>query len=228
MKTNSSVSEDQCVMGRVVSISIGTPKFIPTGGSRPLKSSFLREPVEGKIFLGFEGFDRDQVADPRLHGGIHKAVCVYSRDHFDFWKEEKGLDLPIPAFGENLTVDQLTEHDVCIGDKFQLGEAQVEVSQPREPCHKINKVYGDKEMACKVKSSGYTGYYFRVLKQGYVSPGDELILLEQGEGRFSIEEVNSFVSKSRDKKNMERLSMATQLTALTPEWRQLLNKRLPA
>lgn len=214
-------------MGRITSISIGKPKSLSVNSSRPVKTSFLRTPIECKVFLGYEGFENDQVGDPRLHGGVDKAVCVYSREHFNYWIHEKGLHLNTPAFGENLTVEGLLETNAHIGDVFKIGDAQVQISQPRQPCHKINKVYNNQEMACWVKSSGFTGFYFRVIEQGWVTPGDEIILIKEGEGGFSIYELNCFLSKSKGENDPKRLAEAVKLEALTEEWRKLLRKRLP-
>ncbi len=215
-------------MGRIVSINIGKPQSIPGKNSRSFKSSFLRKPIKGKIFLGYEGFENDQVGDPRLHGGVDKAVCVYSQEHFDYWTNQKGLQLHQPAFGENLTIEGLKETQVHIGDVFKVGEATVQISQPRQPCHKINKIYDNQEMACWVKSTGFTGFYFRVIEQGWVTPGAKLDLIKQGDGAFSVNEVNSFLSKSKGENNLERLKKAVDLEALTEEWSKLLRKRLPA
>ena len=161
-KNNLDTLQHLTLSGRIASISIGRPESIPVGNSRPLKSSFLRKPTNKKIFLGYEGFENDQVADARLHGGVDKAVCVYSQDHFKFWTEQKGLKLTLPAFGENLTIDGLVETEVHVGDIFQMGEAQVQISQPRQPCHKINKVYNKQEMACWVKNIRF----YRILFSG--------------------------------------------------------------
>ncbi|QPJ63252.1 MAG: MOSC domain-containing protein [Candidatus Nitronauta litoralis] len=214
-------------MGQIISISIGKPKSIPVKSSRPIKSSFIKTPIESKIFLGYEGFENDQVGDPRLHGGVDKAVCVYCKEHFVYWTNEKGLKLNAPAFGENLTVEGLLETQTNIGDVFNIGQAQVQVSQPRQPCHKINKVYDNQKMACWVKSSGFTGYYFRVIEQGWVAPGDKVIRVRKGEGTFSVDEINSFLSKSKGENNLQRLAKAVKLDSLTDEWRKLLKKRLP-
>ncbi len=214
-------------MGRIISISIGKPKTISVNSSRPIKTSFLRTPIGEKVFLGYEGFENDQVGDPRLHGGVDKAACVYSKEHFDYWINEKGLKLNTPAFGENLTVEGLLETNIHIGDVFTIGQAQVQISQPRQPCHKINKVYNNQEMACWVKSSGFTGFYFRVIEQGWVTPGDEIILNKKGEGGFSVDELNRFLSKSKGENDPKRLAEAVQLETLTDEWRKLLKKRLP-
>ncbi len=216
----------QTLTGRIASISIGRPESIPVEKGRPLKSSFLRKPKSTKIFLGYEGFENDQVADARLHGGADKAVCVYSQNHYKFWIEQKGLRLTIPAFGENLTIAGLVETEVHVGDIFQMGEAQVQISQPRQPCHKINKVYNKQEMACWVKTSGFTGYYFRVIQQGWVSPSDEIILQEQGAGAFTVDELNGFLSKSRNDYSFERLQLAAELNTLSDDWAGLLRKRV--
>ena len=209
--------------GRIVSINTGTPRTLTVPGSRPFRTGYLKNPIAGKIYLDFLGLANDQVADPRVHGGPDKAVCAYPLDHYAYWEQNTGKALKPGAFGENFTLEGMTESVVGIGDIFQAGEAKVMCSQPRQPCHKLNKVFQIQEMACRIKTSGFTGFYFKVLEPGWVSPDDRLTLLEKGEGCFSVEEMNRFLF--RDNPDQERLQQACELKALSADWVRLLRKR---
>ncbi len=213
-------------MTKIASINVGRPSMVRIGGSKPFRSSILKKPVTERVFLRYEGFENDSVGDPRLHGGLDKAVCVYCIDHFAHWEKELSRSLEVAAFGENLSVTGLDETQVCIGDVFQIGEAEVVCTQPRQPCFKLNRVFELKDMACKVKSAGFTGFYFGVVRQGWVAPGDEIKLRERVEPRFSVHDLNQIVlTKDRDP---VKLQQAIALDALSDEWKKLLKKRLPS
>ncbi|MFQ5481919.1 MAG: MOSC domain-containing protein [Nitrospinaceae bacterium] len=211
-------------MARIFSINIGTPDWIRKEGARPFRSSLLRKPVPGKIFLDYLGFEGDQVADPVHHGGPHKAVLAYSMDHFPFWNEEMGTDLKPGCFGENLTLEGITEAAVCIGDIFEVGEARIQCSQPRQPCHKLNKVFDRQEMACRVQKTGFTGFYCRVLQQGWVKPGDALRRIEAGASALSVERANQLL-RGEDA-TLQEIQDALALQVLAEDWKKGLKKRL--
>ncbi len=122
-------------MFTIVSINTGVPREVRYAEDRKLKTSLLRNPVREKIFLDLLGFEGDQVADPVNHGGPDKAVCGYPADHYSFWEQELSRKMVPPSFGENLTIQGLTEDQIHIGDIFRIGEAELQCSQPRQPCH---------------------------------------------------------------------------------------------
>lgn len=158
----------------------------PTGSGewwdKPWQTGFYKQPQPQteQLWLGYEGFRGDEQADRRHHGGSEKAVCVYATEHYPFWQEKLPLvGLSYGAFGENLTTTGLTESSVCIGDVFSLGEARVQISQPRQPCWKLARRWRVKDLAAQVEQTGRTGFYFRVLQHGHVQAGDALTLLER-------------------------------------------------
>jgi len=211
-------------MRSIVSINIGKPAQVPYDNGRKFRSSIQRKPVNGKIYLDFLGFEGDQVADPGHHGGSDKAVCVYSADHFPFWaKELSRLILP-GAFGENLTVQNMKEAEIHIGDVFKIGEAEVQCSQPRQPCHKLNKLFQYQKMACQFQTSGYSGFYLRVLKPGWLKSGDPFELLEPDPYQISVDDANRLMHE--DKKNSSKLKEILDLDSLSQEWRDIYEKRL--
>ena len=157
--------------------------------SRTISTGFIKKTISRRAWLSRSGLEGDGQADLKNHGGEEKAVLGYALDHYSFWEDKYSRSFPPPAFGENLTIKGLTETEVCIGDVFQLGEAVIEVSQPRNPCYKIAAVHQIKEMPAVVTETGRCGYYFRVLQEGYVAPDDQLELLAKAEKRLSIADI---------------------------------------
>lgn len=160
----------------ILSMNVGKPKQVPYQ-NKEISTGIFKNPIHQSLYLSFLNFDGDGQADLVHHGGKEKAVCVYPYEHYPFWEAALQRKLAYGAFGENLTIRGLVETDVCIGDTFQLGEAIVQVSQPRQPCYKLSVRYGVPEMLLKVQETGFTGFYFRVLKEGLVSPSDKLTRL---------------------------------------------------
>ncbi|MBW1850335.1 MAG: MOSC domain-containing protein [Deltaproteobacteria bacterium] len=117
----------------VTSLNIGLPRKEIIHG-KEITTGIGKRPVSGAVSLGKLGFEGDGVADTKNHGGRDKAACVYSLDYYHYWEETLGIKMPPAAFGENLTVSNLKEANVCVGDIFELGTAIVQVSQPRQPC----------------------------------------------------------------------------------------------
>ena len=211
-------------MRLIVSINVGKPAQVPYDNDRKFRSSIQRKPVTGKIFLDFLGFEGDRVADPGHHGGRDKAVCVYSVDHYPFWEKELSRPLLPGAFGENLTVQNLKEAEIHIGDVFRIGEAEVQCSQPRQPCHKLNKVFQYQKMACRVQTLGYSGFYLRVLKPGWLKSGDPFELLDSEPHQISVDDANRLMHV--DKKNSDQLKRILSLDSLSDDWRETFEKRL--
>jgi MOSC domain-containing protein YiiM len=211
-------------MINLVSINITLPEKINlVGGSKKILTGFFKKPVAEKIFLDELGFQSDGVGDTRIHGGKDLAVCAYFVDHFPYWQAELVREIKPGAFGENLSLSGINENQINIGDKFQLGEAEIEVSQPRQPCHKMNKVFDLQTMACKVQKTGYTGCYFRVKKTGWVEPDSVFELKQEGSGKISVEMVNVLMFK--EKKNPDLLNKVISLQELSEEWREKFRKR---
>ena len=212
-------------MIKLVSLNITLPEKISLNdGGRNVLTGFFKKPVNEKIFLDELGFRGDGVGDSRIHGGKDLAVCAYFIDHFPHWKIELDREIKPGDFGENLSLAGINETQINIGDIFRLGEAEIEVSQPRQPCHKLNKVFDLQAMACKVQTTGYTGCYFRVNKTGWIKPGSTVERIQEGQGKISIEMVNVLMSK--EKKNLDLLKKVVSLQALSVEWREKFQKRL--
>jgi len=212
-------------MAKVEFINVGLPKKTPYGDSKTMYSGILKTSVSGPLHLGELGFENDDSADKRWHGGEDKAVCAYSFDHYEFWEKETANKLSPGAFGENLTISELDEKVVCLGDIYSFGEAKLQVSLPREPCHKLNKIFNKKDMACKFQKTGFTGFYFRVLSVGMVQPKTTLKLLEKGSQEITIEEANDLMFR-KEKRDYDRIETALSLDFLSESWKRGYRKRL--
>jgi MOSC domain-containing protein YiiM len=136
-------------------------------------TGIYKEPVAGRIMLRRFNLDGDQQADLTVHGGRDKAVYVYPSEHYSVWRTElPGTDLPYGIFGENFTTEGLDESSVYIGDRFTIGDAVVEVTQPRLPCYKLGIRFGRPDMPKRFHASGRCGFYLAVLQEGEVGAGD--------------------------------------------------------
>jgi len=208
---------------KIISINIISPARVSLdGGSNKVRSGYFKLPVTQPIFLDYQGFEGDGVGNTKIHGGEDKAVCAYSTEHFSYWADKLLREILPGAFGENLSLLGMLETEVNIGDIFEMGAAQVQVSQPRQPCFKLNKVFKDQSIACSVKTTGFSGYYFRVLKPGLVEPG--LPIKKIKNGSFSIEKANALLRKGGS--NAEQMEELISLSDLSDDWRGMLQKRL--
>ncbi|MDV6379482.1 MOSC domain-containing protein [Sporosarcina sp. GW1-11] len=193
-------------------------------GKKSVTTGFFKEQIHEPVFLSKVNFTGDGQGDLVHHGGVHKAVCVYPFEHYSYWESILERSLSFSAFGENLTLQGLTEEDVCIGDSFQLGEAIVQVSQPRQPCYKLALVYERIDMPLLVQHTGYTGFYFRVLQEGLVSPTDALLPLTRQAHAITVAEANRLMH--HDKQNIDGIRRLLEVDELSPSWRKTFEKRL--
>jgi MOSC domain-containing protein YiiM len=159
---------------RVVSVNVSLPKRVPYRG-RTVSTAIFKEPVAGRVRVRAVGLDGDRVGDPRVHGAPAKAVYGYPGEHYAFWSRElPGTTLPWGMFGENLTTEGLLEADVRIGDRYRVGSAALEVTDPRFPCFKLGIRFGREDIVDRFLHSGRSGFYFRVVEEGEVGPGDPI------------------------------------------------------
>ncbi|MFC4777036.1 MOSC domain-containing protein [Paenibacillus sp. GCM10023252] len=211
------------IQAKVLSINIGR-KAPVTYQNKQLLTGIYKQPTEGSINLTLLNFDGDEQADLQYHGGRDKAVCVYPSEHYAHWSEVIGAELTPGAFGENITTQHLLEPHVYIGDIYRLGSALVQVSQPRQPCFKLSVKWGQPKLPLYVQTTGYTGYYFRVLQEGSAAQGDELHLQERVPNSLSIQEANLIMyDKEAD---AARIRSLLDVPALSDSWRYTLTKRL--
>ncbi|WP_174615834.1 MOSC domain-containing protein [Virgibacillus ihumii] len=192
---------------------------------RPWKSGMFKQERQGEPWLGKTGFTEDEVADTKNHGGPEKAVFAYPKKHYVFWQDELELDsIGVSAMGENLSVENADEFQVCIGDTYRFGESLIQVSQPRQPCWKPARRFRIMDFALRIQNSGRTGWYFRVLKEGNASSGMYLELIERPYPQWTIAACNEVMHvKKDDLKAAEKLASCE---LLAPNWKRTLNKRL--
>ena len=207
---------------RVVSIQVGRPRHFD--GEHPWTTSFFRPTVTAPVRLGRGSSEGDAVADPSVHGGPDKAVCAYSADNFPGWRQVLARDdVGAGAFGENFTITGLTELDVAIGDQFQIGDAIVEVSQPRGPCWKLGRRWERPDLPKLVVASGRSGWYFRVQREGVVAANDAITLVERAHPEWTVARVNDVTYRSRDRGALRDLAA---LSSLAPQWQRTVLNRL--
>lgn len=193
---------------QIISTNIAQPVTIEWQG-QSVQTGIYKFGVEVPIFLGTEDVEKDHVLDRRYHGGPDKACYLYSADHYQFWQSKyPDKDWKWGMFGENLTVTGLDESEIRIGDRYQIGDALVQVSQPRQPCFKLGVRFGDQNVVKEFWNSPYPGVYVRVLKSGKVKKGDELLLIDHDPNSLSVSQVFSIFTGNRN--NFEMIQKAIQ------------------
>lgn len=216
-------SSEGKAFARLAAVYVGRPRTL--GSDEPWVTSIFKAQVDGPVMLRRSNLDGDEQADPRVHGGPDKAVCVYSADHYLWWRHTLKLPEIAPgAFGENFSVFGQTEVDVCIGDRYDVGDARVEVSQPRTPCWKLARRWHAPQLPELVLSSGRTGWYLRVIREGTVSAGQPLVRVARPYPQWSVDTVLQ-MAYDRDVEREEVQELAS-CGALAPGWRRLLRRRL--
>jgi MOSC domain-containing protein YiiM len=170
-------------------VNVGRPRRVEFHG-RPVRTAIWKAPVAGPVRVARLGLEGDKQSDLRVHGGPAKAVYAYPSEHYAYWARElPGTDLPWGAFGENLTVEGLLEHDVRIGDRFRAGSAELVVTTPRMPCYKLGVRFDRDDMVKRFLAHGGTGFYFAVLEEGEVAAGDVIERVARAEGVVTVADV---------------------------------------
>ncbi len=181
------------IQTKIDALHVGTPvHFRADGATSSIGSRVL---VERPIMLTALGFVGDKVGDPAVHGGLDKAVHFYPVEHYAAWADDfrmahaelHPLLQRLGGFGENVAASRMTEELVCIGDRFRIGSALLEISQGRQPCWKIDYHFGVKGMTAGVIRTGRSGYYFRVIEEGQVGPNDSIVQVERAQHGWTVE-----------------------------------------
>lgn len=199
---------------KVVSLNIGERTTV-IWNKKPIETGIFKYAVAHSIFLGKEDVANDNVVDRKYHGGIDKACYIYSMDHYPFWKEKyPDSDLQFGAFGENITMENLDESNVFIGEQYQLGEAIVEISQPRQPCFKLGIRFDNPLVVKDFFQSEFPGVYLRIIKEGNVSTGDKMVLISQPDNRISVAEVHSLFHSNKENRELAKKVIADDKLAI--------------
>ena len=174
---------------KIISTNIANPTTIMWNGKEE-QTGLYKNPTPNPIFLGKTGIKGDTVMDKRVHGGALKAAYIYGDNRYPFWKEKyPNLDWQYGFLGENLTFDSFDEEIVKIGDIFQIGQAKVQITQPRKPCYKLGIRFGTQDAVKMFIESPFPGGYVQILEEGAVQVGDEAILLESDAYQLTLAEV---------------------------------------
>lgn len=197
---------------RVISTNIGARKSVNWKG-KIIETGIFKQPVHEPIYLGKTDVEKDQVIDRKYHGGIDKACYAYSLDHYSFWGNQfPEVDMTYGAFGENLTIKNLDEHILRIGDQYQIGEEViVEISQPRQPCMKLGIRFNDQRVVKHFINEKFPGVYLRILKEGWVTTNDHLHPVLQKSSNLTVAEVHSLLSKNKDMTLAKKAIMMEEL-----------------
>lgn len=218
------MSEQTLPKGCVLGVQVGLPQKLKTEQNKVWESAIAKQSVQGPVALVGENFAGDYQANRKYHGGPDKAVCVYSGEHFAQWNQQFGITLPNGAFGENLTVEGLTEDVVCVGDVLLLGTIRLQISQPRMPCANIAKRWNAPKLPQAMMDIGYTGFYCRVLGEGHVEAGDTVSAVERIYPEWTIARANHTLYD--DAALTDEIAELHDLPLLTGEWKRALSRKL--
>ena len=184
-----------------------------------MHTGIWKNPVSGRCIVHRLNVDGDGQGDLAGHGGEQRAVFVYQLESYRYWQEQlKRADFVYGQFGENFTIEGLPDSAVCIGDRFRIGSAVFEVTQPRVTCYRVGIRMNEPRMAALLTSSGRPGFYFRVLQEGEVGAGDEIVKLGEAKEPMSVAEINALLYSPEHPR--DRLERALQSEALSPGWRR--------
>jgi MOSC domain-containing protein YiiM len=214
------------LVGRLLSVNVGMPKEVPWQG-KTVFTGVYKDPVAGPRRVGALNVDGDGQGDLAGHGGEQRAVFVYQIDSYRYWERELGRDdFVYGQFGENFTVDGLGDDGVCIGDRYQIGTAVFEVTQPRVTCYRVGLRMNDARIPALLVSHRRPGFYFRVLEEGEVQAGDKILKLRSGPEQMTVAEVNALLYLPGHPRQL--LLRALRIPELSPGWQASFRALLEA
>jgi MOSC domain-containing protein YiiM/ferredoxin-NADP reductase len=204
-------------LARLLSVNVGLPRDIEWKG-RTVHTGIWKDPVRGRCRVARLNLYGDGQGDLAGHGGEQRAVLAYQIESYRYWQEQlRRTDFVHGQFGENFTTEGLTDDAVCIGDRYQIGSALFEVTQPRVTCYRVGIRMNEPRMPALLTSSGRPGFYFRVLQEGEVGPGDEILKVGEAKERMTVAEINALLYSPDHAR--DRLERALRIEALSPGWR---------
>jgi len=204
-------------LARLLSVNVGLPREITWRGET-VYTSVWKEPVQGRRLVRRLNIDGDAQGDLVGHGGEHRAVFVYQMDSYHYWQRElKRGDFTFGQFGENFTVEGLADSEVCVGDRYRIGGALFEVTQPRVTCYRVGIRMDEPRMAALLVAHHRPGFYFRVLEEGEVGAGDEIVKVTEGPERLTVDAVDALLYLPGPAQ--EDLERALRIPALSPGWK---------
>ncbi|TKD69356.1 MOSC domain-containing protein [Pseudalkalibacillus hwajinpoensis] len=210
---------------KLLSINVGKPIETDYKGKN-IETGIYKKPVSEKVYVSREQVEGDGQADLVHHGGSEKAICVYPKEHYSYWEKKLQCQLKPGAFGENFTVSGVDENEAHIGDIYRIGETRVQVSLPRQPCFKLAKKFEVDNMHLFVMENGYSGYYLRVLEEGYVKEEDDIVVEHRPSHGVTVALINRLTY--HDKNDRVGLEQAMLAKELSESWYNKLSKQLSA
>jgi ferredoxin-NADP reductase/MOSC domain-containing protein YiiM len=210
----------------LLSVNVGLPRNVPWQG-KTVYTGVWKHPVDGPAMVRRLNIDGDGQGDTNGHGGEQRAVLVYQIQSYRHWQEYFGRDdFGYGQFGENLTVDGLPDDEVCIGDRYRIGEAEFEVTQPRVTCYRVGLRLGERELPALLVSHHRPGFYMRVITEGRIHAGAQIIKTRTGPGALSVADADALLYLPR--RDPAKLRLATQIPALSPGWQDSFRDLLAA
>src|SRR5271165_6612355 len=204
-------------MARLLSVNVGLPRDIEWRG-RTVHTGICKNPVRGRCRVGRLHLDGDGQGDLAGHGGEQRAVFVYQIESYRYWQDQlKRTDFVHGQFGENFTIEGLPDDAACVGDRYRIGSAVFEISQPRVTCYRVGIRMDEPRMPALLTSSGRPGFYFRVLRAGDVGAGDEIVKVGEAPERMTVAEINALLYSPNHPR--DRLERALRIAPLSPGWR---------
>jgi MOSC domain-containing protein YiiM/ferredoxin-NADP reductase len=205
------------VAARLLSVNVGLPRDIAWQG-KTVRTAVWKEPVRGARVVRRLNVDGDGQGDLAGHGGEHRAVFVYQMDSYRYWQSELGRnDFTYGQFGENFTVEGLSDREVCVGDRYRIGSALFEVTQPRVTCYRVGIRMNEPQMAALLVAHHRPGFYLRVLEEGQVEAGDEIVQVGAGPERMTVSEIDALLYLPGGSRS--QLERALRIPALSAGWR---------
>jgi ferredoxin-NADP reductase/MOSC domain-containing protein YiiM len=216
----------EATVGTLVSLNVGLPKDIPWNG-KTVHTGIYKYPVDGPRFVRRLNIDGDGQGDLGGHGGENRAVMVYQQESYEHWATHLERDDLVPGnFGENFTITGLPDDEVCIGDRYRIGDAEFEVTQPRVTCYRVGIRLGAPEMASLLVGHRRPGFYFRVITEGAVQAGDAIVKVGTGRHALNVAEIDGLLYLSD--RSHDLLKLAVDVPALSPGWQQSFHEMLAA
>ncbi len=203
--------------GTLLSVNVGLPQDVAWRG-RTVHTAVWKRPVDGPRLVRRLNIDGDGQGDLAGHGGEHRAVFVYQIGSYHYWQQQLGRDdFGYGQFGENFTVDGLADDQVCIGDRYQIGEALFEVTQPRVTCYRVGIRMDDPRIPALLVSKHRPGFYFRVLREGRVQAGDDIVRVATGPEAMTVADIDALLYLPGHPR--QQLRRALRIPALPDGWR---------
>ncbi|GAA4292117.1 MOSC domain-containing protein [Aestuariibaculum suncheonense] len=206
----------------ITTTNIAVPTTV-TWNNKPVQTGIYKTPTNTPIFLGKSDVKNDSVIDRKYHGGEFKACYLFSKNHYGYWKTlYPSLTWNYGMFGENLTVDNLDETKIFVGDIYKVGSALIQITEPREPCWKLGVKFGSQDILKQFIAHGFSGTYVRVLEEGFVSAGDEFQLVEKAPNSISIHQFFNLLYNTE--KDQELLLKIINSDSVPPKKREELKR----